>query len=765
MVRGITRNISPSRRRSPPPSRRSPRWAAFARNGAGALALGLCLSLGAGCASGTAKSPATAGLAHGPVNPTPVSEAEFAGKVYQLLLDGEPSSARHGDLIGAVRHQFARAARRFEDGEREGGLKALTGAFFLMRAGEFRPEMLENAAPALSAGAAEVARLGHEGYARALYGMLASILPKSPERSEVEQHLGAIADFSKATRGDGAMQAAAADMRAATQQAIYEATPQALESARDKATIWLKRALDSNVGETPIQSSMERDEAIEAYRALRGGGYAVVALYLRHGDPKAALAALDRASLSRLVMPELRDRLERAADENDPESWADLFRLYDSARNNADGLIDSDLVMAGVWGAALGLYRSEPNSMQGAMPLATLLIEYGMAEVAPLVLGGALSKDSDAESLSIATAIVLRAIVSEEQLGQLEAARRTFAGAEPIMKLARDKAHRGRVNPSPARLSYVMGALETRHGELGRAREHILFAAQTEPTIEAWMTLAAIERQRKSVEAAIGALDKAIELARRSGDALAETEASIARFEIYRDHGDSAQAGRILEYALNRALEAQRLGRNGPAQARAERLLARVLEQYREYRAIRRATARAYEAAGSDPRQMAATVLDSARRALTLTDLAAARAAVQRAVEAGLPSEDLVYVAVWLQLIERKLNVPSDGTVEEAYAAIEDASGWPAKLRSWARGKISDEELLASAKDRAQRTEAIFYAAMARHVGGGDALPYLTEVAQSEAIDLVEVTIARDLLASKGNAALDFKLPPNVAVP
>ena len=732
----------------------------------GAVVLGWVVALGTGCAAGQQHARTGPGAQAGPVSPAPVGEADFASKTYQLLLSPEPSNTRQGLLIGAVRHQLARAAQRFEDGQRDGGLRALTGAFLLTRAGEFSKDMLQSGAPALDAGAAEVARLGHEGYSRALYGMLTSVLPPGAQRAEVEQHLAALEKFSKATRGKGAMQAAAADVRAAVQRSMYEATPEALATARDKAMIWLKRALDSNVGETPIQSSMDRDEAIEAYRALRGGGYAVVALYLRHGDPRGALGALENAGLQRLVMPELRDRLERAADENDPESWADLFRLYDSARSSSDGLLDSDLVMAGIWGAALGLYRSEPNTMQGAMPLATLLIEYGMAEVAPLVLGGALNKDSGAEALSVATAVVLRAIVGEEELDQLEAARRTFAGAAPILRLADQKQYRGRVSPTPARLNYVMGALETRHGELGRAREHLQFAAQAEPTIEAWMTLAAIERQRKSLDAALAALDRALDLARRAGDALSETEASIALFEIHRDRGDTAQAGRVLEHALNRAIEAQRLGRSGPTQARAERLLARVLEQYGDARAIRRATARAYEAASSDPRQLAATVLDAARRALTLGDLTAARAAVQRAVEAGLPGEDLVYVAVWLQLLERKLGVPSDGTVEEAYAAIDDTSGWPAKLRGWARGKLSDDELLASARDRAQRTEAIFYAAMNRHVrGGGDALPSLLEVAQSEAIDLVEVTIARDLVATQGRPALDFKLPPNVAVP
>jgi len=145
--------------------------------------------------------------------------------------------------------------------------------------------------------------------------------------------------------------------------------------------------------------------------------------------------------------------------------------------------------------------------------------------------------------------------------------------------------------------------------------------------------------------------------------------------------------------------------------------------------------------------------------------LSAARRAAQRAVAAGLGSDDLVYVALWLQLVERKLNVPSDGTVEEAYAGVDENSGWPARLRAWARGKLSDQDLATLAKTTSERTEAEFYSAMAKLQAGADTSKDLERVAKSPAIDLVEVTIARDLLAMRSKPAPDYKLPAGVKLP
>jgi len=730
-------------------------------------ALTLCLGLGLAPACAVhpphAKAPRAVLNAAGPV--TPVGDEVFAQSAYRVLVNGDASLERSNLLAGVVARQLQRARARFDAGERDAGLAAMTGAFYLMRAGEFRSEALTGADSVLSAGAAEVARLGQEGYALTLYNLLRQKLPSGPEKKEVEAHLEAMAHFSAATHGGGPMQAASADLRASIQRALLESTQSALDDASSRTISWLKRALESNAADSPIKSSADRDEAFEAYRALRGGGYTLVALYLRHGDPHGVLSAADRADLGRVIAPELRDRLERAA-EGDADAWADLFRFFDSAAHaaDADDIVDRDLMEAAAWGSALELYRVEPSSMRGAAPLASELVARGMAEVAPLVLAPAIAKEASADNLSFALGIVGKALVAEDALDQLAGARRTFDNAAPILALGESKAHVGRVSPSSARLRYMMGALETRHGELARALPLVQAAATAEPNLESLFTLSTIERQQNQA-AALHTLSQVIELAKAESDPLAETDALNMEFEVYRDHGDGEHAAVALNAALARAIDAQKVAHSGPAQARSERLLARILEHYGDKQATHRATERAYAASSSDPNQLTATVLDAARRALTLADLGAARRAAQRGVEAGLGSDDLVYVALWLELVEKKLNVPSDGTVEEAFAAIDENAGWPAKLRAWARGKLSDQELTAAARSNSERTEALFYSAMLKFQTGHDSSKDLERVAQSSAVDLVEVTIARDLLASRTKVGQAYTLPANLSLP
>jgi len=240
----------------------------------------------------------------------------------------------------------------------------------------------------------------------------------------------------------------------------------------------------------------------------------------------------------------------------------------------------------------------------------------------------------------------------------------------------------------------------------------------------------------------------------------------LAAFEIHRDAGAANAATSALRSALESALKARRLARNTPGQARAERLLARVLDHYGDRRGAQRATERAYDAAGADLNQLSATVLDASRRALTRGDLSAARDAVRRALEVGLPDEDLVYVALWLRLLEKRLGLAGDGTVEEALDAVESRFGWPGKLRAWGRGQLDDASLLRAARNRVERTEALFYTAMIKNgkQGDGTYLSGLKAVARSETIELVEVTIARDLLAEQ-RAGLQLELPDNVTLP
>jgi hypothetical protein len=94
---------------------------------------------------------------------------------------------------------------------------------------------------------------------------------------------------------------------------------------------------------------------------------------------------------------------------------------------------------------------------------------------------------------------------------------------------------------------------------------------------------------------------------------------------------------------------------------------------------------------------------------------------------------------------------------------LEDARGWIAKLRAWGRGKLNDAELVAQAQNRVERTEAAFYVAMSRRARGDQAAyTELAKVARSETVNLVEIGIARDLVALRAGAETGIRLPGSV---
>jgi tetratricopeptide (TPR) repeat protein len=732
------------------------------------LAVSLACALPSAACGGTqsgAKAPITAD-ALGSVTPAAVDDAAFAPSAYRLLMGSDSGQARASLLAGTVARQLERARARFEADHPEQGFEALEGAFLLMRRGEFRREGLTRAAPVLQRGAAEAARLGQEGYSLALYSLLDGILPPGPEKSDVQTHLAAMAAFSQPSNSAGPVVRAGSDARVAAQRALLESSEERFADASKSLLVWLTRGIGAP--DVPIRSNTDRDEALEAFRAIRGGGISLVALYLRHADPLGALSALDEAGLERAIADDLRARLEASAEDDDPDAWFDLFRLFDAALRDAQTALslDPELFQGAAWGSAVSLFRAEPGSYRGSLPLATRLIDQGMAEVAPLVLNSGLQRGATPEQLSAALGLILNALVTEDQAGQHAAARRTFAGAAPLLELASSRAFAGRVAPSPARVRYVMGALEADRGQLAQAKPLLESALAAEPSIETLRVLAAIARQERNVKDALAHLARARAIAERLGNPLEEADLLHLEFEVLRDNGDAAGAKRALDAALTRVLDATRQSRTGPGQARAERLLARILEHFGEKAAVQRATERAYEASATDSGQLSATVIDSARRALTRRDLQSARAAVEHAVESNLPPEDLVYVALWLRLLEQELAVPSDGSVEDAFTAMDDARGWSGSLRAWGRGKLGDAELFGAARDAAQRTEALFYTAMARRVRGDrSADADLEKVATSEAVNLVEIGIARDLLALRAGTEKGLKLPAGVSLP
>lgn len=718
-----------------------------------------------GCApKGGAPAQSPAGHEATPIEKVEVNDDGFAAATLAVLQSSEPSPRRLGLLVGVVQRQLDRATSYFDSGHDEMGLAALRGALYMVRDGELRPEMLAGRSAALRHAAAAFARLGNEGQADALYSLLVDRLPAGAERNDAAQHLEALRRWQADTRSPGSMQARGAAQQAALQQALLDPSAAALERARSETLAWTEQALTFGAEQLPPQNNFEQDEAIEAFRAIRTAPLTFVAMYLRQGDAAGALVALDDENVARITAPSLRQRVEAAA-ENDPEAWAELFRLFESADDAEDSgmTLDSDLGRAAAWGAAMELYRAEPRSFRAAMPIASLLLAHGMGEAAPSMLQQALEGSDQTREASWALRFVLEAIRQAEGLGDLPAARRVFEQAAPLLALSQREAYGGRVTPSASRLHFFMGAIEAGAGELERAHPLLEKAVALEPTADAFRLLASIKRQRRDHAGALAALDEVLEISKGTGDAAAQAETNLSRFEVLREMGDDARADESLESALMLGLSARTAAQSAQDLAQAERALGRVLEHYDARDAARRASKRAYEASRNDIRQMTETVLDASRRALTHGDLRAARDSVRQAMSADLADEDTVYAALWLKLLEQRLAVVSDGTADEALAAIDSEHGWVAKLAAWGRGKLTAQDLLGQAGTRVERVEATFYTAMS---GPNDerAIEKLKEVAHSEAIQLVEVTIARDLLSSRQKRPLP-KLPANVQLP
>jgi tetratricopeptide (TPR) repeat protein len=408
------------------------------------------------------------------------------------------------------------------------------------------------------------------------------------------------------------------------------------------------------------------------------------------------------------------------------------------------------------------LCRAQPKAIRGVIPIATLLMKHEMAEVAPLLIEGPLQAAPEADVASWTLGYVLEALIKYDSVGDLEAARRTFANATRLMSFVEGHPTLSKaVTPNVSRLRYAMGTLEARTGDLGKAKALIESTVQREPNLAALELLAAIDRQRGNATAALKSLTAATKIATETSDPSSVADARLAMFEVYQDVGDSTEAARALDAALRRALDARQLARGRTRSA--ERVLARASRAYGAWKdhGVRRSAPTMPRGAA---RQLTATVLRGRRRGLTRGDLWSARDAARRAVGASLPSEDIVYVALWLRLLERHLGVPSDGTVEEALANIDEDAGWPAKLRAWLLGRLTDEQLMNTARGRVEQTEASFYAAMAAYsVNDTRALERLDRIAKSEAIQLVEVAIARDVVSDKKRVSV--KLPTDVEIP
>jgi tetratricopeptide (TPR) repeat protein len=381
-----------------------------------------------------------------------------------------------------------------------------------------------------------------------------------------------------------------------------------------------------------------------------------------------------------------------------------------------------------------------------------------MPEVAPLVLTDALGPKPTVVSMSAVMSTVADALSQQYANADTATARRIFAASEGLLKLADDSEYRARLKPSASQLRQLMASVELRSGEVDAARPLLEQALSAEPTVWGYTMLATLERQVGNVDRALAHATKAAELPAAKVLQLDAADAKLLAFEILRDRGEVPRAEAALEDALGMVLRMRKRRITPEAEVRAERLLARVFDGYGEQQRATRALQRALEIADSNRQILGPTVLGAVGRALVQKDIASARAALQLGIKAGVDGDDLVYGALWLMLLETELGETPDGKVDRILLDAITGESWTSTLARWARRMTSDEELRSEANTYSEQIEAEFYISMrARAAGAQSGEQKLESVAKNPLIDLMEVQIARDLLAPKTHAKLPGK--------
>lgn len=722
-----------------------------------------------GCGPSTAATQKAPKTSASVAAPRPLRAEEFGRVLAATLRADRRNGQKAPEVTSLVRFQLARATRLLAQGERDAALAAVKGALFLVRIGEANPSMWQGADGVLNAAAEEAARIGSEGRAGALYSLVKQSNPPKSLVQSADEHLAAIEQFSRASSAERTLEQAGDQQRVSVERSLYEPTSENLATASRQVTRWIQAALDSDVLQRWGEANVERQEAIEAYRAPRFGALTLVATHLRHGSPMGALEWLEQSELGRLVPAELRNRLEQAGENDDLTAWGQLYQFFKSEADSrrAENSIGTELAEAAAFGVAVELYRSHPEALIAIGPMALMLPDYYLGDAVPLMISAALGQHPEREEINWSLALLLRAVQAHGEAFELETVRRIFAAAEPIVQEANARALRGEaLKPHPARLYRSIATYEARFADLERASQMLAKSVELEPNTLGFIELSRIERQRGNVAAALLSLERALTLAKSNGDAVGIAEANTVKFEVLAERGDQAEAERTLRAALEQALGARDKAQRSLEQAQAERRFARILELYGKQDGAERAYQRALAASRADAQQLSVTILDAARRALVEDDLNAARQALRDAQEFGLRGEDCTYVALWLRLLERRRQLPSDGTIEDALVRAGELSYWPGKLKAWLLGQINDQELERSIRREPERVEYRFYRGMSDHPSptSDDFLKAMERVATSGAVGLVEVSMARDFVR-RARTPLTPSWPSGLAIP
>jgi tetratricopeptide (TPR) repeat protein len=706
-----------------------------------------CALTSLGCAGQTRPSP-SAPIADGAEAPV-IAPDQFAEQARLAFATSDRGKSAKLRLAGVVKHQLGRAQVLFERGHDRAAEDVITGAMLLLQDDDALAPALRGHSEALLQGAHAAARIGDSGRAEALYRRAREFDSRAAVQADIDEHLSAIAQFGMA-QSDLPLKVLGEKARHDLSFSLTEPSSKAFTTAESAVIAWIQAAVArvSSSEEPSADENDDREEALETYRAIRTGAPALMALALRHGQAQRVVTTLKEHDLSRALPEDIRRLLVEADKRNSPRAWLSLFQLLDEARRREDEpqALPAYTADAGALWAAIGLYRASPTEFEHVMPLAMLLAEFGMPEVSARVLSQAATPETPAEAVAWSVSLVMRTLLELGETEQIEAARYAFTEARPLIALLESSPSTARGSSAP---HDVMAALEIRAGYPERALQLLKVATQKQAPAETWLRLAEVAKQQGQLELARQALIQVAERAQKSGDVLLEARAAELSYDIESEKMEEARAAAALELALRRTLTAYDMKLSEIPESATYRLLARILERYGRTRETRATFEQALLSSRTNAQELSITLTEMARSAFTSGDLRLARRATEAAEQFGLPSEDIVYIALWQTLLEKRMQEKRDPLPGRLLTEASDVQGWVAVLRQFALGQLDAAALGSAARTMPQRAEAGFYGALSLSAGAAQK-EQLEKVARGPAIDLVEVRMAQDLLIKEG---------------
>jgi hypothetical protein len=700
---------------------------------AGLVAIVVATVVAVGCRHSGPEDPSTVAWR---LQPTPVSDVEFAASLREVLVTRPEGDEDERRLLGVVARQLEHADHRFERGDRAGGTRSVLGAFLLLSAADQQGGFLDGRSRrAVERAAESLSARGDVGPVAVLLGMLSR--DASPEeRARLQAEIARVESFRRETLTGPRIVQIGDEERAAVRRALL--APSEIDVATQAASALIDAAIAGNQEFQQTGKRPAAEVADEIVRGLDATALSVVALHLRHQSFDRVVEAV-RGSSARLTLdPDLFSDLFQGLTREDPRSLRKLLDSFDAgaqARAGSNVGLDADLFDGARFALLRELVRRDPADLEAALALARQCVAIGVPEVAPLLLEKPLLGAAPRE-VAEALALVTEAATGSSDADDHPTVLRLLDAATPMRKLG----HGQSTDPAVRRRLVDLERVAAR--ELGRAGRLV----EADAALQAAMALTdepTMLLRRAEVAKGLGATKDAQAFAARAAevsDPAVAIEANLFLGGLVRG-SDPSEARRRVDRAVEIAQKALPTI-HGRRVSRIRALLGRALASRGDRVASEHAFEGALEAAAGAPALFESAALEALASQWSVGDVEAMNRTLARVVELAPASAGaLVFGALWVHYANLHSGRPTSREAQSILRRGSQDGGWRGALARFALGSESEDALASRAVSEVDRVEVRFYVAMDRKARGQDVTSELVVLAGAKSAELFETRL------------------------